>query len=141
MNDKSAILSREELNRTLRGASPRERLLHRLHSVALVLHGTSASEAGRVYGDSARSVAYWVKRFNEGGMRGLEEGPRPGRPSKLTLAHLEALQAFVARCRETKRTISGAVLAAHILQEFGVKITRRQGVRLLRRFAGPDLGN
>ncbi|MGO8677847.1 MAG: helix-turn-helix domain-containing protein [Limisphaerales bacterium] len=129
-----------DFNRTLRGASPRERLLHRLHSVALVLHGLSAVEAGRIYGDSARSVAYWVNRFREGGVRGLEEGSRPGRPSKLSASQLEGLQAFMSRCRDAGQPVSGAALAHHILQEFGVKITRRQGVRLLRGFEGTDHG-
>ena len=130
MKEKAKKGPTAELNRTLRGASPRERLLHRLHSVALVLHGMSASEAGRIYGDSARSVAYWVKPFRQDGVQGIEEGSRPGRPSKLSPAQLQELQAFVSRCRGVKQAISGAVLVSHILHEFGVKITRRQGVRL-----------
>ena len=132
MKEKPEIILPDELKRTLRGSSPRERWLHRLHAVALVLHGLSAVEAARVSGDSARSVAYWVKRFRERGVEGLEEGARPGRPSKLTAAQLKSLQVFVSRCRARNQPISGAVLARHLLEEFGVKITRRQGVRILR---------
>jgi transposase len=140
MKEKTEIIQPAELNRTLRGSSPHERLLHRLHGVVLVLYGLSASEAGRIYGDSARSVAYWVQRFREDGIQGLEDGARSGRPSKLNATQLQELQAFVSRCRQEKQAVSGAGLAAHILQEFGVKITRRQGVRMLRRFKGAAPG-
>src|SRR5262249_47724357 len=79
----------------LRGTSARERLLHRLHSVALVLNGCSGSEAARIYGDSARAVAYWVTRFKRYGIEGLRDEARPGRPSRLNLSQLKKVQRFV----------------------------------------------
>jgi hypothetical protein len=53
---------------------------------------------------------------------------------------LRKLQDFVSLRRDTGQPVSGAVLASYILQEFGVKITRRQGVRMLRRFNGTGQG-
>src|SRR6202030_712578 len=55
------------LLKRLRGNSSSERLLHRLHAVALVSGGLSASEVGQIYGDSTRAVAYWVTQYRKNG--------------------------------------------------------------------------
>ena len=68
------------LLKKLRGNSSSERLLHRLHAVALVAGGLSASEVGQIYGDSPRAVAYWVTQYRKSGFEGLQEEDRPGRP-------------------------------------------------------------
>lgn len=123
----------KELLRTLRGATPRERILHRLHSVALVLNGRSCSEVARFYGDSARIVAYWVKRFDESGLAGLEEEARSGRPSKLTASQLQRVKVFVRKTSESSASpITGEVLAAFIKGTFHVSLTVRQCRRIVK---------
>jgi len=117
--------------RLLRGTTERERLLHRLHSVVLVLNGFSSSQAGRLYGDSARSVAYWVKRFKESGIGGLEEEQRSGRPTKLTPAQLKQVRAFIGKQIQAGQTITAKNVSFFINQKFRVRLTVRQCRRIV----------
>jgi len=118
---------------TLRGDSSRERLLHRLHSVALVLSGLSASEAARIYGDSPRAVAYWVTRFKKDGLDGLHEETRPGRPSKLNQFQLKKLQTFLNKSAAKSKSMKAEILAEYISKEFGIVLTVRQCWRIVNR--------
>ena len=117
----------------LRGGSARERLLHRLHSVALVLKGFSASEAARIYGDSPRAVAYWVKRFREAGVHGLGDEVRSGRPPKLKPAQLNALQALISYSQNAGKPMNAKTMRTYVLKEYGVSLTHRQCWRILKR--------
>lgn len=134
MNDLRKQLPRK-LFRTLRGGSPNERILHRLHSVVLVFNGLSCSEVAKCYGDSARIVAYWVKRFEEQGIAGLQEEARSGRPSKLTPAQLKKVAAFVEESSQTNGApIDGKALSAFIKKRFDVSLTVRQCRRIVKQF-------
>lgn len=113
--------------------SPRARLLHRLHSVALVAYGLSASDVARIFDDSPRAVAYWVKRFKQYGLAGLEEESRPGRPSKLAPAQMKRLQAFLNRSKANSKPVKAETLAGYILKEYGIVLTIRQCWRILKR--------
>jgi transposase len=123
-----------DLLKKLRGASPAERLVHRLHSVALVASGLSASEAARIYGDSPRAVAYWVTRYIKLGLKGLEEESRPGRPSRLNLGELKQLERFVRQSRARSQVVNANGLTKYIKTTFGVTLTVRQCLRILKRF-------
>jgi len=120
---------------TLRGESSRERLLHRLHSVALVLSGLSASETAHIYGDSPRAVAYWVTRFKKDGLDGLHEVVRPGRPSKLNRSQMKKLQTFLNKSGEKSKSVKAEILAEYISKEFGISLTVRQCWRIVNRMA------
>ncbi len=126
----------KDLQKKLRGNSASERLLHRLHSIALVLNGRSASEAARIYGDSPRAVAYWVTRFREKGLKGVEEESRTGRPPRLNPSQMKRLETFVKQSRARSQVINADVLSAYIKEAFGVTFTLRQCWRILRRLAG-----
>ena len=79
ISDASSVLSlQQEIQR-----SEESRYDHRLHGVLLVAHGMSCPEVARLLGDAPRSVEYWVHRFERGGLSGLTEGERPGRPRRL----------------------------------------------------------
>jgi len=133
MNKKSSHAITNEMLSTLRGDSSRERLLHRLHSVALVLSGLSASEAARIYGDSPRAVAYWVTRFKKDGLDGLHEETRPGRPSKLNQFQLKKLQTFLNKSAAKSKSMKAEILAEYISKEFGIVLTVRQCWRIVNR--------
>jgi len=119
--------------KTLRGNSSRERVLHRLHSVALVLAGYSASETARIYGDSPRAVAYWVTRLKKHGLEGLTDEARPGRPSRLNPAQWTRVQRFVNQQTKQSKPVNGDVLAGFLQAEFKIKLTPRQCWRILKR--------
>jgi transposase len=123
-----------KLLRTLRGSSPEERILHRLHSVVLVLNGFSCSEVAKCYGDSARSVAYWVERFEGKGLAGLEEEARSGRPSKLTPAQLKKVAGFLKGSQTGETPVDGKALSVFIKRRFGVSLTVRQCRRIVKQF-------
>jgi transposase len=119
--------------KTLRGESQRERLLHRLHCVAMALNGSSASEAARIYGDSPRAVAYWVTQFKQHGIEGLEEEARSGRPSQLSNAQLSRLQTFVKESGAKSKPVNAHSISNFLLKEFGLSLTYRQCWRFLKR--------
>ncbi len=133
MKEKSRLAITKEMFTVLHGDSSRERLLHRLHSVALVVSGLSASEAGRIYGDSPRAVAYWVTQFKKDGLDGLHEETRPGRPSKLNQSQLKRLQIFLKKSAAKSKSVKAEILAEYISKEFGIILTVRQCWRIVTR--------
>jgi transposase len=70
---------------------------HRLHGVLLVAQGMTCPEVAHLLGDAARSVEYWVGRFERDGLAGLLEGERPGRPRRLAEKQLEAVDRILRR--------------------------------------------
>ena len=133
MKQRQKNILTKAVQRTLRGETPRERLLHRLHSVVLVLSGQSSSEVARIHGDSPRAVACWVSRFNAEGVTGLEDDQRPGRPSKLDARQMKKLQQFLKRAKQSSQPINADALAAFILSEFRISLTARQCWRILNK--------
>jgi transposase len=113
--------------------SSRARVLHRLHCVALVQNGLSSSEVSRIFSDSPRAVAYWVQRFKEYGLVGLEEESKAGRPPKLNSAQTKKLQSFLIRARANSKHVNAEIVAAYISKEFEIAITPRQCWRILKR--------
>jgi len=110
---------------------------HRLHALLLVAQGMTCPEVGRLLGDAPRTVENWVRRFEDEGLAGLAEGERPGRPSRLGEAELEAIEAAL---RQSPRDYGfpaslwdGKTLSAWIEQEWGVSLGVRQCQRLFRR--------
>jgi transposase len=122
-----------QMVRDMCAKSPDARLLHRLHCVALVNHGLSASEVARAFGDSPRAVAYWVTRFKKVGIDGLREEAKPGRPSKLNSSQMKKLQTFLKRPHGGSPPITAEKVSAYISNEFGVFLTLRQCWRILKR--------
>jgi transposase len=133
MKRKPKSVLTKNIQKQLRGTTSRERLLHRLHSVILVLSGYSASEIARIHGDSPRAVAYWVNHFKDEGMAGLEDDQRPGRPSKLDERQIKTLQTFLKKAERKSESINAETIAAFILSEFGVSLTARQCWRILNK--------
>jgi transposase len=109
---------------------------HRLHGVLLVAHGLSAREVATRLGDSARTVEYWVHRFNQDGFAGLAEKPRSGRPTKLTQAQAEKVQKDLRRSPQAfglgQNLWDGKALQSHLSKGYGVELTARQCQRLFR---------
>jgi transposase len=130
---KKSFTINKKIVRNLCSESSRARLLHRLHSVALVAHGLSASEVGLIFNDSPRAVAYWVKRFKQDGLAGLEEESKPGRPPRISPTHYKKLQSLVKDSQKSNKPITAKVLAAYILKEFQIVLTIRQCWRILKR--------
>src|SRR5919206_4614495 len=56
----------------------------RMLALALVLEGTSRADAARAAGMDRQTPRDWVRRYNEEGLAGLRDRPRPGRKPRLT---------------------------------------------------------
>ena len=113
------------------------RYYHRLHVVLHVLHGASSYEAGRLYGDSPRSVEYWIQRLLSHGLAGLEEGDRPGRPGRLSSSDQHRLRTEIRRSpRELgydQNLWDGLLLSHHLEERYAVSLGVRQCQRLFHK--------
>jgi transposase len=117
--------------------SPDSRYDHRLHGVLLVAHGMTCPEVGRMLGDSARTVEYWVSRFEREGLAGLSDGERSGRPSRLSAAQMRRIESALRRSPAdfglSTHIWDGKTLSAFLTQSMGVTIGTRQCQRMFRR--------
>lgn len=109
---------------------------HRLHGVLLVAQGMSCPQVARVLGDAPRTLVNWVRRFEDRGLSGLEEGIREGRPSRLNPKQFERLEQTL---RKSPREVGieaglwdGPTLSAYLRQEFDIVLKVRQCQRLFR---------
>jgi transposase len=82
--------------------SEESRYDHRLHGVLLVAQGATCPEVSRLLGDAPRTVENWVRRFEAQGLAGLTEGPRSGRPRRLSEAQLREVDGGL---RQTPRDL------------------------------------
>lgn len=109
---------------------------HRLHAVLLVAQDMPCSEVARLLGDGKRTVQMWVRQFENEGLSGLQDKPRPGRPPRLTGNELSeighALRSTPQEYGLNGYLWDGKTLSAFILQRFGVKLGVRQCQRLFR---------
>jgi len=116
--------------------SEESRYDHRLHGVLMVAQGLSCTEVARLLGDSPRTVAYWVQRFEEEGLAGLAEGDRPGRPRRLMPEHLErigaALRGSPVDWGLSGNLWDGKTLSEFIAREWKITLGARQSQRLFK---------
>ena len=114
--------------------SEESRYDHRLHGILLVCGGFSCSEVARLFGQSPRTVQYWVRRFEDSGFSGLQETPRSGRPSVLDGALLQALGRDLRRSPSElgygQNLWDGKLLSHHLSRSYGVSLGVRQCQRL-----------
>lgn len=107
---------------------------HRLHGILLVCSGTSCNQVAKLFGHSPRTVQYWVHRFEKSGFAGLQEAPRPGRPTALDE---NVRQSIGQDLRQSPRELDyaqnlwdGKLLSYHLAQRYGVRLGVRQCQRL-----------
>jgi transposase len=118
--------------------SEESRYDHRLHGVLLVAQGMSCPEVSRLLGDSARTVEYWVRRFEERGLAGLVEGERSGRPRRLSDKQLEEINSALRQPPESggipRGLWDGKGLAAFIKKQYAVTLGVRQCQYMFKAF-------
>ncbi len=64
----------------------------RMFAIKSLLLGIDHDTTARLFGVTRRTVFNWVRRFNEAGIDGLLERPRPGRPRKIPPEQAGALR-------------------------------------------------
>jgi transposase len=107
---------------------------HRLHGVLLVASGKTCTEVAELFGHSRRTVQYWVHRFEEHGLAGLQDEQRDGRPSMLTEAMINKIDEDLRRSPRdigyNQNLWDGKMLSHHIKKKFSLHIGVRQCQRL-----------
>lgn len=116
--------------------SEESRYDHRLHGVLLVAQGLTCPEVARLLGDAPRSVEYWVHRYEQRGLGGLQEGERSGRPSRLSEKQIQEINRILrGKPSDAGMRVNlwdGKTLAAWIDREYGIGLGVRQCQRLFR---------
>src|SRR3954469_6588716 len=74
---------RRELQRRARDKGAPARKVERARIVLLPAHGVPGTEIGATVGCAEGTVVTWRGRYAEHGLAGLEDLPRPGKPSPL----------------------------------------------------------
>ncbi len=109
---------------------------HRLHAILMVAQDMSCRQVAQLLGDSPRTVAYWVKRFETEGLSGLADADRPGRPSKLNQEQIQsiekALRSHPSQYDLAGNLWDGKLLSHFIDKQFGIQLGVRQCQRLFR---------
>jgi transposase len=117
--------------------SKESRYDHRLHGVLLVAEGASCRETARLLGLAPRTVEYWVHRFEEQGVAGLQERKRSGRPQRLSARQIRGInRALQLDARQFGMDVTKwdvKTLSSWIDQQYGVALGTRQCQRLFRK--------
>lgn len=106
------------------------RLQHRLHCMLLICDGKTSAEVVALFGDSFRTIQYWIKQYNEAGIEGLRDPIRTGRIPRLLAGDKEILAQDLHRSpRElgyTQNLWDGKLLSHHLKQKFNIELKVRQ---------------
>ena len=104
----------------------------------MVARGMTCPEVAQLLGDAARTVEYWVRRFGQKGLAGLQEGQRPGRPSRLSAEQIQEVNRVLrAKPSDAGMRVNlwdGKTLSAWIDKQYRVPVGVRQCQRLFRHF-------
>lgn len=68
----------------LRDDGANSRIRHRAHAILLSFQGTTVNALTEIFQTGRNAICRWLDRWDEEGMDGLADKPRPGAPAKLT---------------------------------------------------------
>lgn len=125
----------EKLKRLSHSQTAAHRQVRRATIILMAADGQHLDVIGETVKCSADRVSYWVKRFNEAGLAGLEDKPRPGR--KRVYSQQERGQ-IIALARTHPDQLGLAFgrwslsrLTEYINSQLGITISRAQLGRVL----------
>lgn len=107
---------------------------HRLHGILLVCSGLSCAKVAELFGHGPRTIQHWVRRFEEHGFAGLQDIPRPGRPSVMDN---DVRNGISADLRHSPRQFGysqnlwdSKLLSHHLTKKYRVDLGERQCRRI-----------
>lgn len=96
----------------------------------------SSRQVAQFLGDSPRTVAYWVQKFEVEGLVGLADANRPGRPCRLDQEQIFQIEKTLRKLPlEVGLSVNlwdGKTPSAYMKQQFGILLGVRQCQRLFR---------
>lgn len=120
---------RQEIGRLARSRTTPARLVQRAKVIQAMLEdpGMSAAQAGRLAGyQSDLSGQMWVNRFNQRGLAGLEDRPKPGRRPRHSQ---ETRSKLVSLVLQKPRTL-GFPFELWTLERLQTTFREREGIHL-----------
>lgn len=114
--------------------SEESRYDHRLHGILLVCSGQSCYEVAQTLGHSPRTIQGWVRAFEKSGFSGLQEEPRPGRPTLLDNRIYRMLGRELRKNPQAfgyqQHLWDGKLLGHHLAKRHGIRLGIRQCQRV-----------
>jgi transposase len=112
------------------------RLARRIHGVYLAAKGLSCTQIMTITGTARRTIQQWIHKYNQQGIDGLKDKPRPGQPTKLP--HRDELR-FCKRIeagptlKDGVSVLNGPTLRRILERDFGVLYSTQGLYDLLHR--------
>ena len=111
------------------------RLAERARAIRLSTHGRRVPAIARAVGRSEQTVRRWIERFNAGGLDGLADAPRSGRPPAYTREEVGVVVAAALTAPDVLGLPFGSWtldrLEAYLNEERGIGIKRSRIDELL----------
>ena len=125
---------REELwSFVLHGTTPRIR--HRAHAVLLSEMKKSVDEIAEIFRVSSKTASSWLDRWDESGLDGLDDAPRPGGPPKLTDDEKQVVVDIIGESPQSPKTVLNEIpkrIGKTVSSSTLKRIARRSGLRWKR---------
>jgi transposase/DNA-binding transcriptional ArsR family regulator len=88
---------KKEINCIIAAPSTPQKIVKRARIVRMAAEGRDNDEIARAIGVSKPTVGMWRQRFVDGGLAGLKEAPRPGRPGQIDAGKIGRVLAEVVK--------------------------------------------
>ena len=132
---------RDQLIRWARRAKSAQALALRSRIVLACADGLNNKEVAARLGCAAATVGKWRARFVEGGLDGLSDEPRPGRPASIAIDQIEEVVVATleskpenathwSRSKMAQRSGLSKSTIGRIWKSFGLKPHREDGFKL-----------
>jgi transposase len=121
-----------DLRQRLRQQALSPRLRQRLECIRLADQGWPVPRIAARLGVHQATVRRTIRRLDCGGLDGLADRPRCGRPPKLDSGDLDAVEELLARAAARNETWTAAQLAGWLARARGTTISRGRLSALLR---------
>jgi len=122
--------------KTLYSTEKDARLARRIHGVYLAARRLSCTQIMTVTWAARRTIQQWIHKYNEHGIDGLKDKPRPGQPTKLPrrdeLRFCKRIEAGPTK-KDGVSVLNGPAIRRILEREFGVLYSRQGLYDLLHR--------